>query len=65
MDQVLATRPVWCGTVFAVKRIINNEQFYVLQGVGLTGNIVNEATFPTLEAVLEAFNKTKSRYKNG
>lgn len=57
MDQTLASRQMFGGTLYAIKRTVADESFYVIQGVGLTGKIVNEKAFLTLEAVLEVFNK--------
>lgn len=60
MDQILATKPVWCGKVIAIQRIVDENKLYVIQGIGLNGNLTNEVTFLTLEDVLEAFNRIKS-----
>lgn len=57
MDQTLASREMYGGTVYAIKRTVDDESFYILQGIGLTGKVVNEKAFTTLEEVLEVFNR--------
>ena len=62
MEQILATKLVWCGKVFAIRRTFENDNVYILQGKGLRGEVINEKIFSNFEALSEAFNNTKNRY---